>query len=279
MRHTIILLALICTACSSSLPSIRPYRMEIQQGNVVTSKMMLQLRPGMNKSQVKFVMGTPLIQDSFHKDRWDYFYQLRKDGRIVEQRRVILEFDGDALKRVRGDVVPADRGEAVAATPTPEAPAKVEEKKGLDKLKFWEKNQQPETAPQAAPKELVNPDLVNPPAAATAKAQQPKAEVAPVVVPPVESGSAAVSTAPLAAPVEVPKPVAPSAKSAAPIVAPVESKSLPAVEPKPAAAVEAESKPVATQSKPAAAPAKPEQDLPPEGEPGYFERMLEKIGF
>jgi outer membrane protein assembly factor BamE len=249
--------------------------MEIQQGNVVTSKMMLQLRPGMNKSQVKFVMGTPLIQDSFHKDRWDYFYQLRKDGRIVEQRRVILEFEGDALKRVRGDVVPADRGDAVAATPTPEAPAKVEEKKGLDKLKFWEKNQQPVTAPQAAPKELVNPDLVNPPVAAAAKVQQPKAEVAaPVVAPVVESGSAAVNTAPLAPPVEVPKPDQPSAKPVVPTVAPVETKPAPVAESKPVPA-QAESKPVATQSKPAAASAKSEQDLPPEGEPGYFERMLE----
>jgi len=271
MRHTIILIALICTACSSSLPSIKPYRMEIQQGNVVTSKMMLQLRPGMNKSQVKFVMGTPLIQDSFHKDRWDYFYQLRKDGKIVEQRRVILEFEGDALKRVRGDVIPAERTDAVAATPTPEAPAKLEEKKGLDKLKFWEKNQQPVTAPQSAPKELVDPALVNAPATPVEQAPASKAEVvAPVVAPVVESGSAAVSTAPIAAPVEVPKPVAPSAKPAT-VVAPAETKPVP--EPNPAL----EPKPVAAQAKPA--PAKPDNDLPPEGEPGYFERMLEKIGF
>ncbi|HEY0268912.1 MAG TPA: outer membrane protein assembly factor BamE [Methyloradius sp.] len=261
------------------MPSIRPYRMEIQQGNVVTSKMMLQLRPGMNKSQVKFVMGTPLIQDSFHKDRWDYFYQLRKDGKIVEQRRVILEFEGDALKRVRGDVVPADRGDAVATTPTPEAPAKVEEKKGLDKLKFWEKNQQQTTAPQAAPKELVNPELVNPPATSAAKVQESKTEApVPVAAPVIESGSAAVSTAPLAPPVEVPKPVAPSAKPAASVPASVEAKPASVVEAKPAAApIPAESKPAATQSQPAAT--KPEQDLPPEGEPGYFERMLEKIGF
>jgi outer membrane protein assembly factor BamE len=248
--------------------------MEIQQGNVVTSKMMLQLRPGMNKSQVKFVMGTPLIQDSFHKDRWDYFYQLRKDGKIVEQRRVILEFEGDALKRVRGDVVPANTGDAVAATPTPEAPAKVEEKKGLDKLKFWEKNQQPVTEPQSAPKELVDPALVNTPATPAEKAPTAKAQViAPIPAPNVESGSAAVSTAPIAAPVELPKPVAPFAKPAVPAVAPAETKPASIVEAKPAA----EPKPVAVQAKPA--PAKAEQDLPAEGEPGYFERMLEKIGF
>ncbi|HSF70943.1 MAG TPA: outer membrane protein assembly factor BamE, partial [Methylotenera sp.] len=79
--------------------------MDIQQGNVVTSKMLLQLRPGMTKSQVKFIMGSPLIVDSFHKDRWDYFYQLRQAGKIVEQRRVILDFEKDLLSKVRGDVV------------------------------------------------------------------------------------------------------------------------------------------------------------------------------
>ena len=249
--------------------------MEIQQGNVVTSKMMLQLRPGMNKSQVKFVMGTPLIQDSFHKDRWDYFYQLRKDGKIVEQRRVILEFEGDALKRVRGDVVPADRGDAVAATPTPEAPAIVEEKKGLDKLKFWEKNQQPVTAPQSAPKELVDPALINTPAASVEKAPAAKTEaVAPIVAPAVESGSSAVKTTPLAPRVEVPKPVAPVVTPAESAVAPAETKAAPVVEASPVPASKAVS-----EGKPAAAAAKPDKDLPAEGEPGYFERMLEKIGF
>ncbi|HYD34217.1 MAG TPA: outer membrane protein assembly factor BamE, partial [Methylophilaceae bacterium] len=105
MRYiTIILLALMCAACSSALPSLKPYRMDIQQGNVVTSKMMLQLRPGMTKSQVRFIMGTPLIQDSFHTNRWDYFYEMRKGGKIIERRRVILEFENEALKRVRGDV-------------------------------------------------------------------------------------------------------------------------------------------------------------------------------
>jgi len=80
--------------------------MDIQQGNVVTSDMLLKLRPGMTKSQVKFIMGTPLLVDSFRTNRWDYFYQLRKQGKIVSQRRVILDFENDLLKRVRGDVVP-----------------------------------------------------------------------------------------------------------------------------------------------------------------------------
>ena len=72
----------------------------------MTSEMLLKLRPGMSKSQVQFIMGTPLLVDSFHTNRWDYFYQLSKQGKIVNQRRVILDFDGDVLAKVRGDVVP-----------------------------------------------------------------------------------------------------------------------------------------------------------------------------
>jgi outer membrane protein assembly factor BamE len=60
----------------------------------------------MNKSQVRFILGTPLLVDSFHSNRWDYFYQLRKQGEIINQRRVILDFEDDLLVRVRGDVVP-----------------------------------------------------------------------------------------------------------------------------------------------------------------------------
>jgi len=150
MRHIILLLALFCVSCSTSLSSFKPYRMDIQQGNVVTSKMMLQLRPGMTRSQVRFIMGSPLIQDRFHGNRWDYFYQMRKDGKIIEQRRVILEFENDGLARVRGDVIPLESGQHELATPatTPEsisrnaaAKPKADEKGLADKLKFWESDE------------------------------------------------------------------------------------------------------------------------------------------
>ncbi|MEZ0232885.1 MAG: outer membrane protein assembly factor BamE [Methylophilaceae bacterium] len=274
MRQTIILIALFCAACisagcSSSLPSFRPYKMDIQQGNVVTSKMMLQLRPDMTRSQVRFVMGTPLIQDSFHKDRWDYFYQMRKDGRIIEQRRIILEFEGDALKRVRGDVVPATEG----APATAEAPAKAGEKKGLaDKLQFW-KSADPVDTPRSAPAELVNPDLVNPPAK---KAPAPVADPATSSMPPLEPPPSAksgvnVNALPDNAPaaVALPPETAPASKSA-PAAAKTETA-------KPASQPDAQPKPAA--AKPAPVEEEPDADLPPEDAPGYFERMLEKIGF
>ena len=129
MRRAIILLALFSVSCSS-VPGLKPYRMDVQQGNVVNSKMMAQLRPGMTKSQVRFILGTPLIQDSFHKDRWDYFYQMRKGGAVVEQRRVILDFENDVLKGVRGDVIPATPDTEAKDKDATVAP-KAEEKKGF----------------------------------------------------------------------------------------------------------------------------------------------------
>lgn len=144
MRHLFILAALLCVSCGTQLPSIKPFKLDIQQGNVVTSKMLLQLRPGMTKSQVRFIMGSPLVQDSFHGNRWDYVYQMHENGKLVEQRRVILDFENELLKSVRGDVVPAGSEQAKAAEVTAPTgtrvvpPVKVEKEKGLlDKLKFW----------------------------------------------------------------------------------------------------------------------------------------------
>ena len=106
LKLFILSVAVSLVGCGAGIPTIKPYKMDIQQGNVVTSEMLLKLRPGMTKSQVKFIMGTPLLVDSFHSNRWDYFYQLRKQGEIVSQRRVILDFEDNLLTQVRGDVVP-----------------------------------------------------------------------------------------------------------------------------------------------------------------------------
>lgn len=107
MRHVIILLALLGASCSSTLPSVKPYHLDIQQGNVVSAKMMMQLKPGMTKSQVRYVLGTPLLQDAFHQNRWDYVYQMAKGGQVIERRRIILDFENDGLKAVRGDIIPS----------------------------------------------------------------------------------------------------------------------------------------------------------------------------
>jgi outer membrane protein assembly factor BamE len=145
MRTFSLVLSLLVSACSSPLPSIKPYKMPIQQGNLVTSKMMMQLKPGMTKTQVRFVMGTPLISDSFHKDQWDYFYQMEKDGAIVEKRRVSLMFEKDLLAKVKGDVIPASQNKneeyqnTVPQINNEASEKSIQKEKGiLDLLKFWQ---------------------------------------------------------------------------------------------------------------------------------------------
>jgi outer membrane protein assembly factor BamE len=84
--------------------SLTTYKIDIQQGNVVTQDMVAKLRQGMTRSQVKFVMGTPLVSDPFHTDRWDYFYELIKAGKLKDRKRLTLVFDQDRLAKVVGDV-------------------------------------------------------------------------------------------------------------------------------------------------------------------------------
>jgi outer membrane protein assembly factor BamE len=117
---------LLVTACSwvPAIPGITPYKMDIQQGNVVTQDMVAKLKPGMTKSQVRFALGTPLVIDPFHNDRWDYVYVQQKRGRVTEERRIVVLFSDDKLLRIEGDVLPAGpKPIAEAQAPTPAARA------------------------------------------------------------------------------------------------------------------------------------------------------------
>ena len=89
------------------LPGLTPHKIDIQQGNYVTQEMVAKLKPGMSRSQVRFALGTPLIADPFHPDRWDYIYVLQKKGKVHEQRRIVVVFHDDKLARIEGDVTPA----------------------------------------------------------------------------------------------------------------------------------------------------------------------------
>jgi outer membrane protein assembly factor BamE (lipoprotein component of BamABCDE complex) len=88
----------------TSLPKV--YKIDIQQGNEITSEMLMTLKPGMTKPQVRFILGTPLIQDTFHSERWDYVYIMRVDEILIEQRHVILNFVDEKLKNITGEVIP-----------------------------------------------------------------------------------------------------------------------------------------------------------------------------
>ena len=93
------------------LPSIGDlpfvHKIDIQQGNVITQEMVAQLRKGMDKKKVQFIMGTPIILDTFNASRWDYIYTSQYGGGEVERRHVTLVFADDKLARVDGDVKPA----------------------------------------------------------------------------------------------------------------------------------------------------------------------------
>ena len=96
-RTLVVTLSLLTAACGV----LTPYRIEIQQGNYVTQEMAAQLKPGLTRDQVRFVMGTPLLTDIFHEERWDYvFVRQRANSKEVEHRRVAVFFENGKVKRV-----------------------------------------------------------------------------------------------------------------------------------------------------------------------------------
>jgi outer membrane protein assembly factor BamE len=100
-----------------SFPGV--YKIDIQQGNVVTQDMIDQLRPGMSRSQVRFIMGNPLITDTFHANRWDYLYSIQPGGRQRLQERIGVMFnDSDQLVALSGDFMPGvSRDQAILGEP------------------------------------------------------------------------------------------------------------------------------------------------------------------
>lgn len=104
-----LLFVLLSTLGCSYLPPV-PFRIDVQQGNVVTDEMIETLQPGMTKPQVMFVMGSPLIVDAFRQNRWDYVYIFREAGRLTEQKRLTLFFEDDLLATIENhQVYPKDK--------------------------------------------------------------------------------------------------------------------------------------------------------------------------
>lgn len=109
MHKFLCLAVIIGLAACAELPG--GYRIDIEQGNIVTQDMIKQLKPGMSKRQVRFVMGTPLIKDTFHQQRWDYIYSLERGGGKRTQKTLtmlfndegkLLSWSGDALSQLDG---------------------------------------------------------------------------------------------------------------------------------------------------------------------------------
>jgi outer membrane protein assembly factor BamE len=98
-------LALALSACGTTNWGF-PYRADIQQGNWITSEQVAKLQQGMTREQVRFILGTPALQDIFHTDRWDYPYFNKPGYGDKQQRRFTVWFEGDSLTRWEGDEQP-----------------------------------------------------------------------------------------------------------------------------------------------------------------------------
>ena len=112
MRIKLILLSLILLA--PVLSACTPYKMDIRQGNFVTPDMRDKLKLGMTKPQVRYVLGTPMINDMFHANRWDYAYRLEHRGKLVESQNLTLYFEGENLVHIVDGSVPAETAPAKA---------------------------------------------------------------------------------------------------------------------------------------------------------------------
>jgi outer membrane protein assembly factor BamE len=130
LRCTPLLGALLLTACATKqtapeptaaatdgvqtvqerriLGFLTPYRPDVQQGNFISQEMVDQLRIGMTPAQVRFVLGTPLLTDIFHADRWDYPFRLQKGNGEIISSRVTVHFENDRLARIEGGSLPPE---------------------------------------------------------------------------------------------------------------------------------------------------------------------------
>jgi outer membrane protein assembly factor BamE len=87
-------------ATDSFLGVITPYRIDIVQGNAVTKEQVALVKPGMTRQQVQAALGSPMLTDPFHADRWDYLFSIRRPGTEPQRRSVVAHFEGNVLKKL-----------------------------------------------------------------------------------------------------------------------------------------------------------------------------------
>ena len=111
MRIKLIVISLMLASCSEmsmpKLTSLSPHKIDVSQGNMITPEMREKLKVGMTRLQVRATLGTPLVSDPFHANRWDYVYRLERESKLVEQQRLTLYFEDDHLTRIDDSDMPA----------------------------------------------------------------------------------------------------------------------------------------------------------------------------
>ncbi|MGC3961793.1 MAG: outer membrane protein assembly factor BamE [Rhodocyclaceae bacterium] len=110
-------LVLAVPAVLSACSYLKEYRIPVRQGNYVSQDMLSQMKPGMTQDQVRFILGSPLLIDPFHSDRWDYVYRFAPSRGDVESRNISLFFKDGKLDHVDGDVAAAPATQEGASLP------------------------------------------------------------------------------------------------------------------------------------------------------------------
>jgi outer membrane protein assembly factor BamE len=109
-KRLIFKLLAVTLLAGCSFPNIvAPYKLDIPQGNAITADQVEKLKVGMTRAQVRFIMGTPLLTDPFHANRWDYIYTDARNGKLLQQKTFTVYFENDRLSRFGGETLPADK--------------------------------------------------------------------------------------------------------------------------------------------------------------------------
>lgn len=114
MRTLLAAVAVACLSACSFVGFPGVYRIDIEQGNIVTEEMAEQLKPGMSRRQVRFILGTPLVEDTFNENRWDYIYVKRNGLDVLSESQLTVVFEGDTLAEIKGDYRPSDSSAEVS---------------------------------------------------------------------------------------------------------------------------------------------------------------------
>jgi outer membrane protein assembly factor BamE len=116
LGHGLLVAAAVCAGGCSSLQSsdsflgvITPYRIDIVQGNVVTEEQAARVKPGMTRDQVREILGSPMLTDIFHANRWDYVFTIKRPGTEPQRRSIVARFDGDTLKSLEAPDLPSEK--------------------------------------------------------------------------------------------------------------------------------------------------------------------------
>lgn len=130
LAYPLIACSTLDSASKTVVGAVSPYKIDIVQGNFVSAEQLATVKPGMNRAQVRDILGTPLLASVFHADRWDYVFTFRRQGQAAQSRTLSVFFKAEVLVRIEADPMPTeaefvatlDSGRRLAKVPVLEAP-------------------------------------------------------------------------------------------------------------------------------------------------------------